>query len=665
MNYDLILTLITNTLILVSMSIIYSMFPSESKIPPYLKRIIIGIYISVIGIVIMSIPFDFQDGVFFDTRSILISSSGMFLGFIPTLISGIVLLAYRLYLGGEGAITGVLVIFSSASIGLLWRRYRLKSPKNYTINNYELFFVGFIVHLVMLLLMLNLPSPTREHIIKRLWSAILFLYPLGGYLVYQFHMAQRIDFFQKIRTRKSELQYRNLFEKSKVILLLMDYNTGKIVDANQTALDFYGWSLEEMKNLFIHDINTLSRLEVQQEMANLRLHGKNHFTFKHQTADSSIIDVEVYSGPITIDEKDYILSTIHDITDKKLKENEINRKQEELKYISHHDFLTGLYNRYFFEVELSRLNTKRQLPLSIIMGDVNGLKLVNDAFSHLEGDELLKEIAKIIKKSVRSEDIVARWGGDEFVILLPKTDSEITAKICDRITSLCQTSSYKRIKPNISLGSSTKTEKNEDIYNVLKKAEEIMYRNKLLQGKSMRNSLISTLESTLVEKSFETKDHAQNMIDLSKQFAKKINLSEDDVNTVTLIARLHDIGKISISDSILRKSGPLDNYEWKKIKDHPNAGGRIVSSIPELKHIAEGIIHHHEKFDGTGYPYGLAAENIPYFSRIISIVDAYEVMTSGRIYKKAISHDQALNELELNKHTQFDPELVDTFKTIF
>lgn len=341
-----------------------------------------------------------------------------------------------------------------------------------------------------------------------------------------------------------------------------------------------------------------------------------------------------------------------------------HRQNEEIRYISQHDHLTGLYNRYFFETELKRLDTKRQLPLSIIMGDVNGLKLMNDAFSHLKGDELLQKMAKILEMATRHEDVVCRWGGDEYAILLPQTSEEDATIIVDRIKEKLTSVTFESIQASMSLGLATKTSEKQIIYDVIKTAEERMYREKLQQGKSMRNSLIATLEATLYEKSSETKEHADNMIELSRKMAHALDFNQDQINTITLVARLHDIGKITLKDRILIKEGPLTEDEWKEIKRHPEIGSRLVQNIPELTHISEGILCHHERYDGTGYPQGLSGKDIPIFSRIVSIVDAYEVMTNGRVYRPAISKQEALQELKKCAGSQFDPELVDIFLSL-
>jgi len=343
-----------------------------------------------------------------------------------------------------------------------------------------------------------------------------------------------------------------------------------------------------------------------------------------------------------------------DITEKKLKDDKI-------RYISFHDKLTTLYNRVFFEEEMHRLDVKRQYPITIIMGDCNGLKLTNDIFGHLEGDKLLKQIAQILLMTTRKEDIVARWGGDEFVIILPRTDEITAAIIIDRILKECNEAKSDLIKPSISLGYATKTNDFQTIEHILREAEDRMYRHKLLEGKSARNAIISSFEKMLFERNYETEEHAKRMQELSLALGSKIGLSEHDMDNLSLLATLHDIGKIGIPDELLLKPGPLTNNEWAQMKKHPEKGFSIAESTNELKNIAKLILHHHERWDGKGYPDGLKGEQIPLLSRILSIVDAYDVITHARPYKEPLSHEDAMDEIRNCAGTQFDPSQVDAF----
>lgn len=346
-----------------------------------------------------------------------------------------------------------------------------------------------------------------------------------------------------------------------------------------------------------------------------------------------------------------------EITEKK-------KMEEEIKYLSFHDKLTGLYNRAFFEEELKRLDTKRQLPLSIIMGDLNGLKLVNDAFGHKEGDNLLISISKILRNSCRKEDIISRWGGDEFIILLPKTDRFTAQRVCERIKKNCENYNNHNnnlIQLSISLGFATKEREEEKVEDILRLAEDRMYRNKLIEGKSFRDSVISSLKNFLWENSFESRSHEEKIKELSLRIADFLYLSDVEREELTLLAHFHDVGEIAIPKEILKKPDKLTSEEWKEIKTHPEVGYRIAEASHELAHIASLILSHHEWWNGSGYPQGLRGEEIPLVSRIFSIIDAYEVMTSGRPYKKKKTKEEAIEEIKRYAGIQFDPKLVEAF----
>jgi diguanylate cyclase (GGDEF)-like protein/PAS domain S-box-containing protein len=335
--------------------------------------------------------------------------------------------------------------------------------------------------------------------------------------------------------------------------------------------------------------------------------------------------------------------------------------EKELTFLSYNDKLTGLYNRAFFEAELRRLDVKRQLPLSIIMGDVNGLKMVNDTFGHLEGDNLLRKAAEFLKRACRREDIICRLGGDEFVILLPKTKGGVAENIINRIKGFCREDEGFPIKTSIALGYSTKSTEEQDIYFIFKEAEDRMYRNKLSEVKSSRSSIISSLHKSLWEKTHETEEHTQRLQELTMKLGLQLGLSDVVLSDLFILAALHDIGKIGIPDQILNKKARLSLKEWEIMKKHPEIGYRIAQSAPELSPIADKILSHHERWDGNGYPQGLKGEEIPLISRILSIVDAYDVMTNGRPYQPPLSQDEAMEEIRRCAGTQFDPNIVEIF----
>ncbi|WP_411169095.1 PAS domain S-box protein [Clostridium sp. MB05] len=341
--------------------------------------------------------------------------------------------------------------------------------------------------------------------------------------------------------------------------------------------------------------------------------------------------------------------------------SEKKERQEKIEYLSFYDQLTGLYNRRFFEEELKRLDTKSNLPITLVIIDVNGLKLTNDAFGHLEGDKLLQKVAKVIKKECRNEDIISRIGGDEFTIILPKTSSEETEKILNRINSAIDKEKFNSINVSISYGWKTKIEENEEMLAVFKKAEDYMYRRKLSESTSMRYKTIEVIIKTLYEKNEREEKHSIRVGELCALIASTLNLSDANIRELRTAGLMHDIGKIAIDGKILNKPSSLSDSEWLEIKRHPEIGYRILSSLNEYAPIAEYALAHHERWDGKGYPKGLKGEEIPWQARVIAVADAYDAMTRDRPYRKNLSKSDAIEIIRKNAGTQFDPEIVKLF----
>lgn len=361
----------------------------------------------------------------------------------------------------------------------------------------------------------------------------------------------------------------------------------------------------------------------------------------------------IHGRSIQYEGQESFLLFLLDITEKK-------KHEQVIEYLATHDALTGLYNRAFFEKTIQEVGPE-QLPASIIMGDLNGLKLVNDAFGHETGDHLLIKAASLLKESCPPGGIVARVGGDEFAMFLPRTDHITVQQLVEDMYRKFANQTIQFIPISISLGFGTKIDSTQSMYDILRIAENWMYQRKLIDGPQFRVETIHILQKTLRDVAFETEEHTHHMKEFALRLAQILNLSEKEKEALSLLADFHDVGKITIPQEILQKPGPLSEEEWETVRRHPEVGFRIAQAIPVLAPIANLVLAHHEWYNGQGYPRGLKGEEIPLLARLIAICDAFDVMVSGRPYKKGLSVEEAVAELRRCSGTQFDPQLVEEF----
>ncbi|KUO64075.1 MAG: hypothetical protein APF84_08170 [Gracilibacter sp. BRH_c7a] len=460
-------------------------------------------------------------------------------------------------------------------------------------------------------------------------------------------------------------------EKEKYLLTLLSIGDGVLVVnqdgdiemLNTVAEELTGWTAKEAVGKHYKEVFVLSH-ERDGAMINDPI-GEVFETNTIREMDNHAMltakdgrkyHVEDSASPINDHHKNIlgVVLVFRDVSDKK-------EQRKKIEYLSFHDSLTNLYNRRFFEEELKRLDTERNFPLSLILVDVNGLKLINDAFGHKAGDILLQKVAGILKQECRADDIIARVGGDEFVILLPKTDSSQIENILRRIQKATNNEKVEAINISVSYGWETKKDKKEDIQDIYNKAEMYMYQHKISERASMRYEAIKMIMKTLYEKIPREEEHSNRVSKLSSSIGLALGLSDADIHKLQMSGLLHDIGKIAVSNDILNKNAPLSDLEWIEIKRHSESGYSILSSSNDYAFLAEDILAHHERFDGTGYPKGIKEEEIPLHARIIAVADAYDAMISERPYRKPLSEDSAIEEIKRNAGTQFDPHIVEIF----
>jgi diguanylate cyclase len=438
---------------------------------------------------------------------------------------------------------------------------------------------------------------------------------------------------------------------------------GTVLIMNRVAEQYTGWTQEEaVGRPAVEVYNTIQEFS-RQRSPNLVLKVLETGDIVEVDHDNLLISKDGIERPIedsaapVRDEQGQITGAVlvfRDITEKK-------NRQAEIEYLSFHDHLTGLHNRRFFEKELNRLDKEGHWPLTIVMGDVNGLKLINDSFGHATGDNLLIKAADAIKTGCRGDSIIARIGGDEFVILLPKADDSEAENLIKRINKRLKKQRIGDIEISISFGYASKKIEMDDVEAVFKKAEDRMYHNKLFEGPSIRGKVIDNIVDALNKKSKRERAHGKRVSELCERMGVALELKDEKIKELKILGLLHDIGKIAVSDDILNKPGGLRDSEWAEMIRHSEIGYRILSTANDMSEIAEYVLAHHERWDGKGYPKGLKGEAIPFESRVIAIADAYDAMTSERSYKSSLAKEVALAELQKNAGFQFDPELVRVF----
>lgn len=448
---------------------------------------------------------------------------------------------------------------------------------------------------------------------------------------------------------ESEMKYRTLVENARDIIVIVQDD--RYVYANPALETILGYHVEEvLESGWLELVHEDERRRAER-ISRARDRGEEALSvyetvMKHR--DGHPVHVELNVNVIRYRDRPADLVVVRDVTQRK-------DAERQLRYLSFHDQLTGLYNRAYFENELARLDVPRQLPLSILMADINSLKLINDVFGHQEGDRLLRRVAGTLREACRQEDVIARMGGDEFAILLPRTSFEQAEDVVGRLRQRWSESGHQHYAISVSIGAATKSEEHEDIWNLFSEAEVRMYRDKMLRRDSVRHSIVRSLRNVM-EKTPQQRERARFLQEISIAVGREMDLHDGDLKNLEILAQLHDIGRVSESDAVSLMPGDLDG-DVTGIEPHPELGYRIARATRDFAPAAEALLYHREWYNGEGHPHGLSGEEIPILARILAVVDAYQALTHHDPGEQ-LSEKKALLKLRAGAGVQFDPEVV-------
>ena len=511
------------------------------------------------------------------------------------------------------------------------------------------------------------------------------------------------------RLRISEEKYRKLFEEANDAIFIGEVKTGRILDANSQAERLLGRSKEEICRM--HQ----SQLHPPEEKERYKaIFKEDVFVGRGTHLDAEVIDKKGKRIPISISAsvqeiggRKIVMGIFRDMSEFRRIESE-KKEAESLALVDPH---TQLYNYRYFQRRIHsefEAAKRRGAPLSLLMVDIDYFKSINDAYGHEYGDAVLQEFAVLLQHACRGIDVVARFEGEGFAIILPDTDEKGAVSFSERIQNVIKRHRFgkHRVRLMISIGavscpseginSVDKLVTNADqcvqmakekggntifVYEQLRhrglkppaidkdsqrRVKEVSRKFVKLIQRNKQNTIeaVYALAHTVGAKNAYTEEHSEDMVHYATEIGKKLKLSEEELEDLKHGAMLHDIGKLGISDKILLKRGKLTKKEYEVIKKHPHIGADIIRPVHFLKSVVPIILHHHERFDGAGYGSRLKGEEIPLGARIVAIVDVYQALVSNRPYRKAYSKKEAIDIIKEESGRHFDPKIAKVFLEI-
>ena len=458
-----IIGLVNNIALLLALGLIYDMVGYRSRgAKPSFQQVIAGIVLGAIGVAVMLTPWELTPGIFFDTRSVLLSVSGLFFGTAPTLIAVIMTAVLRFSIGGSGAWMGVAVIFTSGGIGVAWRHLRKEHLGVISIK--ELYVFGLVVHLNMLFWMLTLPWPLPLKVLSQVGVPVMVIHPIGTALLGWLMISRQRRKRTEMQLQESEGRYRALFERSSDAIFLLDTGTGRYLDANLAAERLSGRPLNEIQRLSTTDITPQNASERLQAVATSKRKGVDMGEVVYLRPDGSertalVSTVSIQDG--------LAFGLARDITERKQAElviqnanKELHSQLAEIKELevalreqALRDPLTGLFNRRYMEEALKQefaKATRKETCLSVVMLDLDNLKEINDLYGHGDGgDKALQVLANSIQPLCRTGDTFCRYAGDEFMIMLYDTSLNAAYKrtlewrdVVAKVNIICETGEF-------------------------------------------------------------------------------------------------------------------------------------------------------------------------------------------------------------------------------